>query len=75
MIILSEIRSNLQKAIKQSGMSQKDICEKIGIRQATMSQYMSGRAMPALDTLANLCVQLDLDANEILGVSKEKNII
>ena len=68
MIVLSKIRFNLQKAIRESGMSQKDICEKIGIRQATMSQYMSGRAMPALDTFANLCACLDLDSNEILGI-------
>ena len=72
MIVLSNIRLNLQKAIKESGMSQKDICEKIGIKQATMSQYMSGRAMPALDTFAKLCVCLDLDSNEILEILSER---
>ena len=33
-----------------------------------MGLYLSGRAMPALDTFANLCSILDLDANEVLGI-------
>ncbi|MCM1305852.1 MAG: helix-turn-helix domain-containing protein [Bacteroides sp.] len=75
MIVLNQIRSNLQNAIKQSGLQQKEISEKIGISQATISQYMSGRAMPALDTFARLCVALDLDANEILQITSENKHI
>ncbi|MBQ9482505.1 MAG: helix-turn-helix transcriptional regulator, partial [Clostridia bacterium] len=36
--------------------------KKIGVKQPTIGQYLSGRALPALDTLANLCIFLDLDA-------------
>lgn len=71
MIVLDKIRLNLQNAIKESGLPKKDISEKVGIKQATLSQYLSGRAMPALDTFARLCVCLDLDANEILEINKE----
>ena len=70
MIVLDRIRLNLQNAIKNSGMMHKDISEKIGIKSATLSQYLSGRAMPALDTFAKLCECLDVDANEILGINK-----
>ena len=31
-----------------------------------------GRKLPALDTLSKLCSVLDLDANEILCVEREK---
>ena len=66
MIYLEEIRSNLQNAIKESGYKQKKIAQKLGYNPSSIGQYISGRAMPALDTFANLCDILDLDANEIL---------
>lgn len=68
MIVLEDIRNNLIEAIKTSGFTQTQIAEKLNIKQQTVSQYLSGRAMPSLDTFANLCVLLDLDANEILNI-------
>ena len=68
MIILEDIRNNLIEAIKMSGMTQTEIAKKLNIRQQNIAQYLSGRAMPSLDTFANLCVILDLDANEILNI-------
>lgn len=68
MIDIKEIRDRLITEIKNSGMSQTELAKKLGIKQPTVGQYLSGRAMPALDTFANLCVILDLDANEMLGI-------
>ena len=68
MIILEDIRKNLIEAIKTSGMTQTQIANELNIRQQNIAQYLSGRAMPSLDTFANLCVILDLDANEILNI-------
>ena len=66
MITLEQIRARLTESIKQSGMTQKCIAEKLNIKQQTVQQYVSGRAMPALDTLADLCKILDVDTNYIL---------
>ncbi len=68
MITLENIRNELQQAIKTSGKTQTQIAKELCVSQQTVQQYVSGRAMPALDTLANLCVILDLDANEILCI-------
>lgn len=70
MITNEQIRQKLIEAIKQSGMTQTAIAKKMGIYQSAVQQYLSGRAMPALDTFANLCIILDLDANEILCIDK-----
>lgn len=66
MITIDKIRTNLQEAIKQSGIKKTVLAQMLGIKQPTLSQYLSGRAMPALDTFANLCAVLDLDPAEIL---------
>lgn len=68
MIILEDIQIKLAEAIKESGKTQTEIAKNLGIKQSTISHYLKGDIMPALDTLANLCVYLDLDANEILCI-------
>ena len=66
MITFQSIQLRVAEVISQSGMTQKAIAEKLNIRQQTIQQYVSGRAMPSLETLANLCKLLDVDANYIL---------
>jgi len=68
MITLDDIRKRLLEAIKASGKSYTAIAREIGVRQQTVSQYIHCGKMPALDTFANLCSALDLDANEILCI-------
>ena len=70
MINIEKIHNKLTEAIRQSGLTQKSLADKIGIKQQTVQQYVSGRIMPALDTFAKLCAVLDLDANDILCVSE-----
>ena len=66
MITLEQIQKRLAEIIKQSGMTQNELAKKIGIKQQQISCYINGQKMPALDTLANLCKILDVDANYIL---------
>ncbi len=68
MITLEQIHGKIKEAIKLSGLSQGEISRRLGVTHQTVSHYVKGDKMPALDTLANLCVVLDLDANEILCV-------
>ncbi len=72
MITLNSIRVKLIEAIEQSGISQTQLAKQIGVGQQTVSAYLCGKSMPALDTLANLCADLDLDANDILCVDTYK---
>lgn len=69
-ITLSQIQAKLADAIKQSGLTQTELARRLNIKQPTIGQYISGRAMPALDTFANLCAVLDIDANDILCIDE-----
>ena len=66
MVILEQIRKNLISAIRESGLSQTELARRLNIKQPTVGQYISGRAMPALDTFATLCIILDIDPADIL---------
>ncbi len=68
MVTIEQIKERIKESIKQSGKTQKEIAEKIGVKQPTIAHYIKGDIMPGLDTLANLCVVLDLDANDILCI-------
>ena len=68
MITITQIQQKIIEAIKLSGLTQKELAIKIGVSQQTISHYLRGNKLPSLDTLANLCVALELDPAEILCV-------
>ena len=66
MITTTQIQQRIAEAIRQSGLTQTELAKKLNIKQPTLAQYLSGRALPALDTFANLCAVLDVDPSYIL---------
>lgn len=69
MIKLEQIRIKLIEAIKNSNITKSELATRIGVCHQAIGQYLYQNKMPALDTFANICVALDLDANEILCIS------
>ena len=68
MITLQQIQQKIAEAIATSGMTQSALAAALGVSQQTVSHYVKGDKLPALDTLANLCRVLDADANDILCI-------
>lgn len=68
MIILKDIQKQISDAIKNSGLSQTEIAKRCGVSQQTISHYVKGDKTPSIDTFANFCAALDLDAAEILCI-------
>ena len=66
MITNEQIRLKLKEAIEDSGKTQTEIAKALKIKQPTVAQYISGKAMPSLETFANLCAYLDLEPADIL---------
>ena len=68
MVTLQQIQTKIAEAIRQSGKTQSSIAKQLNIKPTQICSYLHGRKLPSLETLANLCVVLDLDANDILCV-------
>ena len=72
MIMLEQIRQRITETIKQSELTQTELARRLGVGQQTISEYIRGKSMPALDTFAKLCAILDVDANDILCINEYK---
>lgn len=66
MITIEQIQKRLIEVIQQSGLTKSEIARRLGIKHQQISCYVLGQKMPGLDTLANLCKLLDIDANYVL---------
>ena len=71
MVTLENIQAALAEALNQRTITQEELAKRIGVNQSLISHYITGRSMPALDTLSRICTELDLDANEILCVERK----
>ncbi|MGN0813673.1 MAG: helix-turn-helix domain-containing protein [Candidatus Coproplasma sp.] len=63
------IQSRLAEAIRRSDLTQTEIARRLGVKQPTVGQYISGRIMPSLDTFAELCVILEENPAYLLGLT------
>ncbi len=66
MITNLDISHKISDAIKTSGLTKTEIAKRIGVHHSQISRYASGQKLPSIETLANLCVALDVDPADIL---------
>ncbi len=64
------LKKNIKIYIQKNKLNQKDFAEKIGVRQSTVSGWVSGPRAPEYDFLPDICRALKIDANELLGMEK-----
>ena len=62
---------NLRNARIKTGLSQKDVAEKIGVAKSTYSLYESGKREPNVDTIKKLSYVLSVSADLLLGIEEE----
>lgn len=70
-MLIDEIKLRLRDAIKNSGLSQKEIAKRVGINPATVSKYARMEKYPSIDTLALLCRALGISSDKILGLDNQ----
>ncbi len=64
------ITANIKFEIEHCGKTKADIARALGIKQSSLSQYLSGRAQPTLANLSRLCNFIGCSADDILEIKK-----
>ena len=70
---METIKERLSEEIKNCGLTTIELAKRIGVTPEMITQYKTTKKMPKLDTFAKICKELDVSADEILGLKKWKN--
>ena len=66
----NKIGSFIQLSRKEKGMTQKDLADRIGVSDKTISKWENGNSVPDTEILSSLCQSLDISVNELLSGEK-----
>ncbi len=61
----------LAKLLNKQGMTQKELAERVGVTEATMSRYMHSERIPKSEIIANIATALHTTSDYLLGTEKE----
>lgn len=64
---IAAIKQRLKEEIFNSGLTKSEIAHRVGVSPEMITQYMTTKKLPRLDTFARLCKALDVSADYILG--------
>lgn len=62
-----EFNERIRMLLEEQHLSQKDLAQKAGITEASMSKYLSGERTPRIDVVVNLANALGVTADELIG--------
>ena len=69
--MVEKIKNRIKEEIKNSGLTTVEIAKRVGISPEMVTQYVTTKKLPKLDTFARFCKELDVSADYILGLSDE----
>ncbi len=69
--MVEKIKNRIKDEIKNSGLTTVEIAKRVGISPEMVTQYVTTKKLPKLDTFARLCKELDVSADYILGLSDD----
>ncbi len=62
----------LNKLVEARGLTNRRLGDLVGVSHASISRYRSGERAPDPDTLAALCRELCVSADELLGLNSDE---
>ena len=66
--MIMKFSERIAEAIKSSGLSQKEIAEKLNISESNITNWKNGENLPSVEVLFNLCKLLNESADYLLGL-------
>lgn len=67
-----DLGERITKCLKERGMSQRDLANRINVSHDVMSRYVSGSREPKPDTLANIATALHTTSDYLLGIERDE---
>lgn len=65
------IKQRLKEELNACPLTKAEIAARVGVSPEMITQYVTTKKLPKLDTFARLCKELDLSADYILGLKDE----
>lgn len=69
MYMSNDLGKRISDLLKQNGLSQKELAEKIGVTNASMSRYINGERIPKGPVVASIAGALHVEAGYLLGMA------
>ena len=65
-------RNRIRTLLAESGKTQVEISEGIGINKRMFNNYVTGKFIPTIETLASICDYFEVSADWILGRTEKR---
>ena len=66
-----ELGERISELLKEQGIQQKELAERICITEAAMSRYISGSREPSPAIIANIATALHTTSDYLLGIERD----
>ena len=67
---IMDFTKRFNEILKSSGKTQAEIARALNVTKQCVNDYKTGKTLPSLNTLYELCVYLEVSADYILGLSE-----
>lgn len=66
-----EFSDILREILSEYGYTQKELADKIGVKQSQISEWLKGKANPGYDSLRAMAKNLPVNADFLLGLEED----
>ena len=66
-----ELGERISEMLQRQGLQQKELAERIGVTETTMSRYIAGTRDPKPETIANMATALHTTSDYLLGIEND----
>lgn len=64
-----KFKERFKEVLYYNEVNQSELAKRINVSKQCVSDYKSGKSVPSLDTLYEICLVLDVSADYLLGLS------
>jgi len=71
---LKSVGEIIQSNLELKNMTQAELGKRLGLSQKAISKYVTGKSLPSIETLSNICSILDVNVTVFFPNNQSKNM-